>query len=70
MVKPKDFSVSHGIHTNSGTHPASYPMGTGGSFLGVKQAGHNAHHSPLSGAKVKKVWRYISILPLIFNYGA
>jgi len=25
--------------TGSGAHPASYPMGTGGSFLGGKAAG-------------------------------
>jgi len=28
-----------GIQTGSGAHTASYPMGTGSSFLGVKAAG-------------------------------
>jgi hypothetical protein len=31
--------VSHIVHTGSGAHPASYPMGTGGSFLSGKAAG-------------------------------
>jgi hypothetical protein len=32
----KDFSLLHSIQTDSGAHPASYPMGTGGSFPGGK----------------------------------
>jgi hypothetical protein len=35
-------------------NPASYPVGTGCSFLGVKQLGHEVDHSPLSSAKVKE----------------
>jgi hypothetical protein len=30
-------------------------------------AGHNADHSPLPGAKVKKVWSYTSTLPSVFS---
>jgi hypothetical protein len=33
-----DFSLPH-VQTGSGAHPASYPMGTGGSFGGRKAAG-------------------------------
>jgi hypothetical protein len=33
------FSLQHHVQTGSGAHPASYPMGTGGSFLGGKTAG-------------------------------
>jgi hypothetical protein len=29
----------HVVHTGSGAHPVSYPMGTGGSFPGGKAAG-------------------------------
>jgi hypothetical protein len=36
-VKQKDFSSSLGIHSSSKAHPASYPMGTGGRFPGVKR---------------------------------
>jgi hypothetical protein len=31
-------SLHHRIQYDSGAHPASYPMGTGGSFLGGKAA--------------------------------
>jgi hypothetical protein len=32
-------SVLHVVQNGSGVHPASYPMGTGGSFYGGKAAG-------------------------------
>jgi hypothetical protein len=35
----KNFSLLHVFQTCSGAHPASYPMGTGGSFPGGKAAG-------------------------------
>jgi hypothetical protein len=34
-----NFSLRHSVHTVSGANPASYPMGTGGSFPGGKAAG-------------------------------
>jgi hypothetical protein len=34
-----NFSLHHRVQNGSGTHPASYPMGTTGSFLGGKAAG-------------------------------
>jgi hypothetical protein len=34
-----NFSLHHRVQNGSGAHPASYPMGTGGSFLGDKAAG-------------------------------
>jgi hypothetical protein len=34
-----NFSLHHHIQNGSGAHPASYPMGTRGSFLGSKAAG-------------------------------
>jgi len=37
------------IMTDPGAHPASYPMGTGGSFPGGE-----AGHSPPSNAEVKE----------------
>jgi hypothetical protein len=33
------FSLHHRVHNDSGAHPASYPMGTRGSFPGGKAAG-------------------------------
>jgi hypothetical protein len=35
----QDFSLLHSVQTGSGAHPASYQMGTGGSFPGGKAAG-------------------------------
>jgi len=31
--------MNNRVQNGSGAHPASYPMGTGGSFLGGKAAG-------------------------------
>jgi hypothetical protein len=40
--------------SGSGAHPASNPMGTGGSFLGGKaRPGRGADHSPQSSVEVK-----------------
>jgi hypothetical protein len=35
----QEFSLLHVVHPDCGAHPASYPMGTGGSFPGSKAAG-------------------------------
>jgi hypothetical protein len=35
----QEFSLLHFVQTGSRAHPASYPMGTGGSFLVGKGAG-------------------------------
>jgi len=40
-----NFSLHYRVQNDSGTHPASCPMGTGGSFPGGKAAG--AWSSPL-----------------------
>jgi hypothetical protein len=34
-----NFSLHHRVQNGSGAHPASYPTGTRGSFLGGKAAG-------------------------------
>jgi hypothetical protein len=34
-----NFFLHHSVQNGSGAHPASYPMGTGGSFPGDKAAG-------------------------------
>jgi hypothetical protein len=49
-----DFSSSLCVQTGSGAHPASCPMGTGGSFPGGKaRPGRDADHLPPSSAEVK-----------------
>jgi hypothetical protein len=43
----EDFSSSPCVQTGSEAHPASYPVGTGGSFPGGKaRPGRDADHSP------------------------
>jgi hypothetical protein len=50
----ENFSSSPCVQTGSGAHPASYPMGTGGSFPGGKaRPGRDSDHSPPSSAEVK-----------------
>jgi hypothetical protein len=49
----QDFSRLHNVQTGSGAHPATYPMGTGAIFPGVKRQGREADHSPTSSAEVK-----------------
>jgi hypothetical protein len=49
-----DFFSSLCIQTDSGSHPASCTMGTGGSFLeGKERPGRDADHSHASSAEVK-----------------
>jgi hypothetical protein len=49
----KDFSSSLCVQTGSEAHPASCPMGTGGTFPGGKaRPGRDADHSPSSSAEV------------------
>jgi hypothetical protein len=49
-------SKSNNIHATDGyrAHPASYPVGTMGLSLVVKQQGHEANHLPPSSAKIKE----------------
>jgi len=49
-----NFSLHHCVQKGSGAHPASYPMGTSGSFPGGTAARGRADHSPPSSAKVKE----------------
>jgi hypothetical protein len=47
FIKHKGFSLHHRVQNGPGTHPASYPLGTKGSFLGVKRPGREAKDSPI-----------------------
>jgi hypothetical protein len=44
-------------------HPISYPVGTEGSYPGVKRPGCEADHSPPTSAEVKKIWIYTFTTP-------
>jgi hypothetical protein len=46
-------SLLHRVQIASGVHTASYPMGTGDSFPGVKRPGKQADHSPAFSAEIK-----------------
>jgi hypothetical protein len=48
------FSLHRRAQNGSGAHPASYPMGTRGSFPRSKAAGRETDHSPPSSAEVKE----------------
>jgi hypothetical protein len=49
------------VQTGSGAHPASYTMGTAGSFPGGKaRPGHDDDRSPPSSAEVEKSRSYTS----------
>jgi hypothetical protein len=49
-----NFFLRHHVQNGSGSHPASYPMDTRGSFPEVKQPGREADYSPPSSAEFKE----------------
>jgi hypothetical protein len=54
-TEAEGFSSNLCAQTGSGAHPASYTVGTGGSFPGGKERpGHDADRSPPFSAEVKK----------------
>jgi hypothetical protein len=60
-----DKGVGVQVLVGSGAHPASYPKGTGGSFPGGKELGHEADHSPPASAQFKKTWIYTFTPPYV-----
>jgi hypothetical protein len=53
LAGAKYFSSNLCVQTGSGTHPASWTIGTGGPFPGGKaRPGRDADHSPPSSAEV------------------
>jgi hypothetical protein len=55
FVRDKRFVVLRNVRSDPGTHP----VGTAGTFLRIKQLGHEADHSAPS-AEVKSGWSYSS----------
>jgi hypothetical protein len=63
-TEAEDFSSNLCIQTAPGAHPASYTMGTEGSFPGGNaRAVCDADYSPPSSAEVKKGGSYTSCHP-------
>jgi hypothetical protein len=60
-----NFSLHYRVQNGSEAHPASYPMGTRGSFPGVKRPGREADHSPPISAEIKNAWSYTSTPPCL-----
>jgi hypothetical protein len=54
----RDFSLIRNVQTDSGSHPASYSMDTGGSSPGVMRPGRQAGYSPPSSTEAKNKWTY------------
>jgi hypothetical protein len=52
--KVQEFLFSMSSRPDRGVHPASCPMGTAGSFAGVKRPGREADHTPPASAEVMK----------------
>jgi hypothetical protein len=63
----RGFSLVHSVQTDSGSHPASCQMGTGGYFHGVKRSGREADHSSTSSDEVK-IGEAIIPLPHKFSW--
>jgi hypothetical protein len=59
-----NFSLHRRVYNGPGTHPASYPISTRGSSLGVKRPEREADHSHSSNAEVKNAWSYTSTPPI------
>jgi hypothetical protein len=62
----QEISLLHVLQIDSGTHPASYPVGTGSSFPWVKRPGREIDHSPPTSVEVKKMWIYTITPPYAF----
>jgi hypothetical protein len=62
----QEFSLPHVVQTGSGAHPASYSMGTEGSFLGGQAAGAWSWPLTSTSAEVNKTWIYTSNPPYVF----
>jgi hypothetical protein len=67
-VQERDSFLLRDVHTVSGSHPVSYPVGIWVISPGVKRQGREADHSPPSSTEGKNVG---AILPSpIYFYGA
>jgi hypothetical protein len=61
-----EFFSSLCIQTDSGAHPASYPIAPEFLSLGIKRLGREADHSPPSNSEIKNAWSYSSTPQNVF----
>jgi hypothetical protein len=61
---PENFSLQDRVQTESGGHPASYPMDIRALSLRIKWPGRETDHSLLSSIKAKNAWSYTSSPPI------
>jgi hypothetical protein len=66
-AQARDFSLLQNIHTSPETQPASYSMGTTGTFARVRQMWHKTDHSRPPTAEVKTEWSYTSTRPICLD---
>jgi hypothetical protein len=59
----QEIFVFHDVQTDCGALRASYPMGTGDSFPGVRWPGREADHSPPTNAEVSSLTRLHVFVP-------
>jgi hypothetical protein len=59
-----NFSLRLHVQNGSGAHQASYPIGTRGSFPGVKRSGREAVHVQPSRCGVNNAWSCASTPPI------
>jgi hypothetical protein len=52
----RDVSLFHNVQTGPGAQPASYPMGIGSIFPGIKRPKCEADRSPSCSAEVRNEW--------------
>jgi hypothetical protein len=60
LAEARDFSLLRNVLTDSGTHPASYSLGTMVLSLSIKQLVCDVDHSHPYSAVVKNEWNYTS----------
>jgi hypothetical protein len=62
----RNCSVLQRVQTGSMAYPASYSMGRGSSFPGVKRTRREADNALPSSTEVKKNWSFTSTSPYVF----
>jgi hypothetical protein len=67
LCKGKRIFFHHSIQTATGTHPASYPMRTSGSFPGVKRPGRETDDWSPTSAEVKNCGAILPLPPNVFT---